>query len=70
MGSTAVSDKIGGGWKTVNFDMSTLYMTDPDNWFDPDQKYQNRPAWHHSDIKDVPYVHIYKLFNEISGRNK
>ncbi len=50
----------------VSFDMSTAdFMTDPNNWFDPNQKYNGNPAWHHSDWKNAPYVHVYKLFEKI-----
>jgi hypothetical protein len=59
-------------WGTVNFDMADpdsdkSYMTDPSNWFD-DDTYLGRPTWHHSDCKNAPYVHVYKLFDTITGK--
>ncbi|QBG46694.1 hypothetical protein EGM51_04505 [Verrucomicrobia bacterium S94] len=50
-----------------NYDMSALYMTDPDSWFD-DDKYLERATWHHSDWKNAPYVHVYKLFDKITTK--
>jgi len=65
---------IGGGWDAnSNFDMSDpdlqkTLMTDPGNWFEEDQEFQGRPAWHHSDFRHAPYVHVYKLFEKITGK--
>ncbi len=61
MGSTAVRD-IGGGWKDVNFNMSALYMTDPGAWH---HKESNVAKWWHGDITDMPYVHLYQLYEKI-----
>jgi hypothetical protein len=55
-----------------NYDMSDpnsnkTLMTDSDNWFD-DDKYLGRATWHHSDWKNAPYVHVYKLFDKITTK--
>jgi len=69
MGATAVRD-IGGGWSGVSFDMSDPtegFMTDPAQWYDDLDEYNGQPVWHHSDLRDAPYVHVYKLFDKITG---
>jgi hypothetical protein len=73
MGSTPVGD-VGGGWDdTSNFDMSDpeptkTFMTDPAQWYDKNNPYNGQYVWHHSDIKNAPYVHVYKLYNKITGK--
>ena len=71
----ALGSRLNSEWdpQTGNFDMSDpdaneTLMTDPSNWFDSEQEYQGRAAWYHSDIKDAPYVHIYKLYNKMTGK--
>jgi hypothetical protein len=55
-------------WLSGNFDMASLYITDRNNWFEEDQTYNGEPAWHHSDIQDAPYVHIYRFFDTLTGK--
>jgi len=47
----------------VNLDMSTEYMTDSAQW--PHKDNDDNIEWRHSDFRDVPYVHIYQLFEKI-----
>lgn len=62
MGSTAVNPTL-NGWGTFNtFDMSALYMTDPGAWH---HKESNVAKWWHGDITDMPYVHLYQLYENI-----
>lgn len=65
MASTAVGD-IGGGWKDVNYNMSALYMTNPSVW--PNEDQQHNKEWRHSDFRNVPYVHVFKLFDKITTK--
>ena len=58
-----------------NFDMSDpnstkTFMTDPGAWYEPDHKYNGIIAWYHGDIKDAPYVHVYKLFEKITTKEE
>ena len=58
---------------TANFDMSDPtkgFMSNPDKWFDKEDEYLGRPVWHHSDWKNAPYVHVYKLFEKITTKEK
>ncbi|QBG49011.1 hypothetical protein EGM51_16985 [Verrucomicrobia bacterium S94] len=65
MGSTFNSAEK---WENVNFDMySADYMTDQAAWH---HRENNVPKWWHSDIKDMPYVHIYKLYNKVTGKEQ
>jgi len=61
MGSTANSK-----WDEVlNFNMSDPtegFMTDPNAWH---HKENNIAKWWHSDIADMPYVHLYQLYEKI-----
>jgi len=63
MGATHVGD-IGGGWADANFNMHSLYMTDLASW--PSEDMSGNKIWKHSDFMDVPYVHVYKLFEKIT----
>lgn len=63
MGSTANSETL---WDQANFDMSTTYMTDSGQW--PNEDNDNNKEWRHSDLKNVPYVHVYKLFDKITTK--
>jgi pimeloyl-ACP methyl ester carboxylesterase len=65
MGSSSVRD-IGGGWKDVNFNMHSEFMTDFTRW--PSEQSDGTKIWKHSDWKNVPYVHVYKLFEIITGK--
>ena len=56
-------------WEGGNFNMPALFMTDPSHWIRSDE-YAGWPEWRHSDIKDAPYVHIYKFFDRITGRTR
>lgn len=60
MGSTAHSKTL---WSEANFDMHSLYMTDPASW--PSEDVNGNKIWKHGDLKDVPYVHVYKLFKKL-----
>ncbi len=64
MGSTQNSK-----WDSLymNFNMSDLYMTDPNNWA-RDKTYNDKKLWYHSDILTVPYVHVWKFYAEITGK--
>ncbi len=42
-------------------------MTDSDLW--PNIQ-GGKPIWKHSDINEMPYVHIYKVFNKITGKDQ
>ena len=50
----------------VNFDMFNLFRTDPAKWLFEDSDHNK--LWRHSDWKDAPYVHVYKLFDKITGK--
>jgi hypothetical protein len=68
MGSGSNSNLV---WRGVNFDMSDpdankSFMTDSARWYDQDDEYNGQPVWHHSDWKNAPYVHVYKLFEKIT----
>ncbi len=40
-------------------------MTDPLQWYNMDDPYNGSFVWQHSDFRDAPYAHVYKLFEEI-----
>lgn len=69
MGATRVGD-IGGGWNDdSNFDMSDPedgFMTNPGQW--PNEDNNHNKEWRHSDLKKVPYVHVYKMYEKITGK--
>jgi hypothetical protein len=67
MGSAPVDPQISAAWENVSFDMHSLYMTDPSRW--PIEDSDDNKIWRHSDWKDAPYVHVYKLFNKLIKRN-
>jgi hypothetical protein len=54
-------------WRDVNFDMHSLYMNDPAEW---PTKAGNNPEWRHSAIRDLPYAHNYKFFDEVTGKER
>ncbi len=54
-------------WEDANFDMHSLFMTDPDEWPTKDG---GNPEWRHSAIRDLPYVHNYKLFDKLNGKER
>jgi len=66
MGSTANSK-----WDEVlNFNMSDPtegFMTDSGIWIRTD-KYNGIFEWRHSDIKDAPYVYIYKFYEKLTTK--
>jgi len=69
MGSTPNTNLV---WFTANFDLSNpapenTFMTDPGIWIRED-KYNGNFEWRHSDIRDAPYVYIYKLFDKITTK--
>jgi hypothetical protein len=56
-------------WELVNYDMSHPiegFMTDFNRW--PSIQSDGAKIWKHSDWKNVPYVHVYKLFDKITGK--
>jgi hypothetical protein len=50
----------------VNFNMFTDFRTDAGAW--PSQEIDGTKIWKHSDWKNVPYVHVYQLFEKITGK--
>ncbi len=69
----ALSWSLGGNPNSVwgddvrNVDMSARFMTDPVQW--PESRYcwynsGYRNEWHHSDFKDIAYLHVYKLYEK------
>ncbi|QBG49014.1 hypothetical protein EGM51_17000 [Verrucomicrobia bacterium S94] len=57
----------------ANFDMSDpdtakTLMTDSGKWWHKDD--DNQIEWRHSDLKNMPYVHVYKLYEKITGMEK
>jgi len=70
MGSTQNPQQA---WFSGNFDMSDpdlteTMMTDPSKWYDREKPYNGQYVWKHSDFKNAPYVHVYKLFKKITGK--
>ena len=63
MGSSANSNLV---WRGINFDMFTQFRTDPNKW--PSHEVNGPKIWKHSDWKNVPYVHVYKLFEKMTGK--
>ena len=45
-----------------NFSMMTQGRTDPNEW-PPDGIHENHRDWLHSDIRDVGYLHTYKIYD-------
>ncbi len=62
MGSSAV-DNIGGGWVDVNFNMSSSVFLNPTTGFFSGE---NKDEWHHNDIREAPYIYVYKLFDKLT----
>jgi hypothetical protein len=70
MGSGSNSNLV---WRGVNFDMSDpdankSFMTDPGKWRHKMPEDETKNEWRHSDWKNMPYVHVYKLFEKVTGK--
>ncbi len=52
----------------ANFDMTGM-MTDPARWI-RSEKYNEKKEWRHSDFKDAPYVHVWKVFEKITTQGE
>jgi hypothetical protein len=51
-------------WLNHNYDMfSSDFITDLQKW--PIEDIDDNKLWRHSDWKNVPYVHVYQLFEKI-----
>jgi hypothetical protein len=48
----------------ANFNMPVSFMTERTKWPRTDV-YNNVREWRHSDVKDVGYPHLYKLFDKM-----
>jgi hypothetical protein len=47
-----------------NYNMPALFITDPSKWPRADT-FANVKEWRHSDVKEIAYSHMYKLFDKI-----
>jgi hypothetical protein len=68
MGSSTVDQTLNAWGDYNNFDMFTEFRTDPDKW--PSKQEDGTKIWKHSDWKNVPYIHVYKMFEKITGKEK
>ncbi|QBG48330.1 alpha/beta hydrolase [Verrucomicrobia bacterium S94] len=67
LGSRAISEQVSTEWQKATFDMFNLYRTDEDAW--PSREgINNIRVWKHSDFRNVPYVHVYQLYEKITGK--
>jgi hypothetical protein len=64
LGSRPVSDKIGGDWKKVNFDMSSGDFKNSTSGFPS----EGGTEWHHNDIREAPYLYVHRLFDRLTGK--
>jgi hypothetical protein len=47
--------------------MFNLYRTDNDAW-PSGEGINNAKVWKHSDFRNVPYVHVYKLYEKMTAK--
>ena len=68
LGSRTISAQVSIEWQKAMLDMFTQYRTDDNAWPSREGVGNNIRVWKHSDFRNVPYVHVYQLYEKLTTK--